>query len=136
MALSASLDGSITNVRARLPYTVTTSATVYAGGLAQLTTGKVGPAVGGTSTKIVGRFTQDIISAAAGTETTIEEGDMVLNQDATNPCVAANIGSQVYATADGTIGNAVGSTNAKAGILLALIGTTQVRVRVTQEANL
>jgi hypothetical protein len=120
-----------------LPYTVTTAAVIFVGSLVQEdTAGKIGIASGSSAHKILGRATRSTVATdAAGTVIDVEEGDMVLDLDPDNAPTATNIGSQVYATSDHEVGTSAGSA-AKAGILLALVGTTQCRVRVTQEASL
>ena len=135
-ALTADFDSSIKNVRATQSYIAATGTVIYAGGLVQINaSGLAIAALGGSNLKIVGRARTSLDGTEAALSTvTAEEGDVIMNLDATNPPAQANIGAIVYATSDNEVGTSAGA-NAKAGVLVAIEGS-QARVRVTLEATI
>lgn len=135
-ALTADFDSNIRNSRGYTPYP--TNATVLAAGgyfrgqLLQLNaSGEAIPAAANVALKIVGRLVQ---VNPYGLTLMAEEGDILLDTTGTAPA-QANLGAQVKCGSDHEVTMDVGSTNAVAGILVAIEGS-QVRVRVALEASL
>jgi hypothetical protein len=134
MALAAAKPAITTRQGNIVPYVLTTSTTVYAGGLCMLAdTGLVLAAGALASNKgCVGWFLETVASAAAGQVIYVQEGD--IRVVAAGTILQSNVGDACYASDDQTVSDTQASNEPLAGYFKQYISATAAIIEVSMLA--